>query len=162
MKNNKERRSVDLFSDYGLDERQKSISAKLGADMFKALFNAVVAITVIWAAVYGAVPDLGIHFRFVMASYFGAAIIIRCVYAVKAANAGIINGITAFSFTTGSLLSAGICAAAGIVMILLNSLIPFDGMFFGIMLIAAAAENIVLYLCGKKNFSVIDEKGSEE
>lgn len=162
MKNVKERNSVDLFSDYGLDERQKAIGAKLGADMFKALFNAVIAITVIWTAVYGAFPECGIHFTVVMSSYFAAAIIIECIYAVIAAKNGVINGITAFSYTTKNFIGSIACAAAAILMFALNHRLPFNGFLIGGMLILAGLENFVLYLCGKKNFSVIDQNENEE
>lgn len=157
MKNAKERNYVDLFSDYGLDERQKAISAKLGADMFKALFNTIIAITVIWTAVYGAFPECGIHFSAVMSSYFAAAIIIECIYAVIASKNGVINGITAFSYTTKSLICAIACIIAAVLLFALNDTLPFNGFLIGGMLILAAAENFVLYLCGKKNFSVIDQ-----
>lgn len=162
MKNVKERNSVDLFSDYGLDERQKAISAKLGADMFKALFNAVIVITVIWTAVYGAFPECSIHFAFVMSSYFAAAIIIECIYAVIASKNGVINGITAFSYTTKNFIGAIACIIAAVLMFTLNHRLPFNGSLIGGMLILAAAENFVLYLCGKKNFSVIDKDEGEE
>lgn len=162
MKNVKERNSVDLFSDYGLDERQKAISAKLGADMFKALFNAVIVITVIWTAVYGAFPQCGIHFTVVMSSYFAVAIIIKCIYAVIAAQNGVINGITAFSYTTMSFVGSIACAAAAILLFALNSQIAINGYLLGGMLILAAVENFVLYLCGKKNFSVIDKDENED
>lgn len=162
MKSTKERNAVDLFSDYGLDERQKAMSAKIGFESFKALFNSVVVITIMWVALYGAQPEFTPHYKYVILSYFAAAIVIQCVYAVKAAKQGIINGITAFSYTTGSFVSVFVCLAVAVLMFVFNAKTPFDGYYLGGMLIGASVEHAVLYWCGKKNFKVIDEENEEE
>ena len=162
----KERNSVDLFSDYGLDERQKSIAAQIAFSGFKTLTTLVIVISIFWFALCGANPELEIHFRFIAASYFAAAIACRMVYAYKSAKSGIINGITAFSYTTGSIIRAAAFAGIGLILLILGickvQLVNLDFPFYGIMLLFASVEEMFLNYCGKLNFKTLDEQNKEE
>lgn len=162
MKNNKDRNSVDLFSDYGLDERQKAISAELGFKGFKTLFNVVVIISILWAAVYGSRPDISIPLGIVFSSYLIAAVICRCVYAAKAAENGLINGITAFSFTTGGIIKGVVYIVLAVILFLIRGSFYMNNEFLSVMLIIAAIEEFFLCFCGKKNFKVIDSMNEDD
>lgn len=161
MKSNKERTSVDLFSDYGLDERGRALAANIGFESIKALFNSLIVLTILWAAIYGAKPELDVHFKYVMLSYLAVTVSVRCAYAIKAASFGVINGITAFSYTTGSIPKMIVITLAA-ALIIFDSKIALDGAFLAFMCVLALVEEAVLYRCGKKNFAVHDGEAIEE
>ena len=160
MKSNKERTSVDLFSDYGLDERGRALAANIGFDSIKALFNSLIVLTILWAAIYGAKPELDVHFKYVMLSYLAVTVAVRCAYAIKAASLGVINGITAFLYTTGSVPKIIVITLAA--ALIFDSKIALDGAFLAFMCVLALVEEAVLYRCGKKDFAVHDGEASEE
>lgn len=162
MKNNKERATVDLFSDYGLDERERALAANIGFESLKALFNSLIVLTILWAAIYGAEPELDIHFKYVMLSYLAVTVTVRCAYAIKAASLGVINGITAFSYTTGSVPKMIVITLAASALIIFDSKIALDGAFLAFMCVLALVEEAVLYWCGRKNFAVHDSESIEE
>ncbi len=156
----RERNSVDLFSDYGLDERQKSLSKELAAKSFRMLCLLVYVLTGLWTVIYFSITE-NIPFVFVGYSYFAAAVFCYCYYAVKSAKLGLINQVTSFSFTTGNLFTA--------IFALVMAAIAFAFMDKSIariaivaMFILISAEQFVLYFCGKQNFKALDKQAEED
>lgn len=163
----KERNYVDVFSNYGLDERQRSASSNIGFRCFRELYNVTLIITILWY-IADCFADGEIPVAFVIGSYFAAAIVCYCVYAVRAAKAGVINGIAAFSFSTRNLAAAIFTAfvalvfglsAAGILGLTDKTTNAVVIAVFSAML---SAENFVLCFCGRKNSKVLDEQNKEE
>ncbi len=163
----KERNYVTVFSDYGLDERQRSKSENIGFQCFRELYITSLIMTVVWYVI-GCVVDTTIPIVIVAGSYFAAAIVCYCIYALRAAKAGVINGITAFSFSTGSLAKAILTAFLAIVFSLgAGHLISAsdkmtDCIVLAVLCAMISAENFVLYFCGLKNNKVLDEQNKEE
>ncbi len=163
----KERNYVTVFSDYGLDERQRSKSENIGFRCFRELYITSLTMTVVWYVI-SCVVDTTIPIVIVAGSYFAAAIVCYCIYALRAAKAGVINGITAFSFSTGSLAKAILTALLAIVFGLgAGHLISASDKMTSCIVLAVlcamiSAENFVLYFCGLKNNKVLDEQNKEE
>ncbi len=163
----KERNYVTVFSDYGLDECQRSKSENIGFRCFRELYIVSLIMTVVWYVI-SCVVDTTIPIVIVAGSYFAAAIVCYCIYALRAAKAGVINGITAFSFSTGSLAKAIFTALLAIVFGLgAGYLISVsdkmtDCIVLAVLCAMLSAENFVLYFCGLKNNKVLDEQNKEE
>lgn len=161
----KERNYVTVFSDYGLDERQRSKSENIGFRCFRELYIVSLIMTVVW---YVISCDTTIPIVTVAGSYFAAAIVCYCIYALRAAKAGVINGITAFSFSTGSLAKAILTAVLAIVFglgaghLISASDKMTDCVVLAVLCAMISAENFVLYFCGLKNNKVLDEQNKEE
>ncbi len=163
----KERNYVTVFSDYGLDERQRSKSENIGFRCFRELYITSLIMTVVWYVI-GCVVDTTIPIVIVAGSYFAAAIVCYCIYALRAAKAGVINGITAFSFSTVSLAKAILTALFAIVFglgaghLISASDKMTDCIVLAVLCAMLSAENFVLYFCGLKNNKVLDEQNKEE
>ena len=163
----KERNYVTVFSDYGLYERQRSKSENIGFRCFRELYITSLIMTVVWYVI-GCVVDTTIPIVIVAGSYFAAAIVCYCIYALRAAKAGVINGITAFSFSTGSLAKAILTALLAIVFglgaghLISASDKMTDCIVLAVLCAMLSAENFVLYFCGLKNNKVLDEQNKEE
>lgn len=163
----KERNYVTVFSDYGLDERQRSKSENIGFRCFRELYITSLTMTVVWYVI-SCVVDTTIPIVIVAGSYFAAAIVCYCIYALRAAKSGVINGITAFSFTTGSLAKAIFTALLAIVFglgaghLISASDKMTDCIVLAVLCAMLSAENFVLYFCGLKNNKVLDEQNKEE
>lgn len=168
MKGTKKKRNyVTVFSDYGLDERQRSKSENIGFRCFRELYITSLTMTVVWYVI-SCVVDITIPIVIVAGSYFAAAVVCYCSYALRAAKAGVINGITAFSFTTGSLAKAIFTAVLAIVFglgaghLISASDKMTDCIVLAVLCAMLSAENFVLYFCGLKNNKVLDEQNKEE
>lgn len=163
----KERNYVTVFSDYGLDERQRRKSENIGFRCFLELYITSLTMTVVWYVI-SCVVDTTIPIVIVAGSYFAAAIVCYCIYALRAAKAGVINGITAFSFSTGSLAKAILTALLAIVFglgaghLISASDKMTDCIVLAVLCAMISAENFVLYFCGLKNNKVLDEQNKEE
>lgn len=163
----KERNYVTVFSDYGLDERQRSKSENIGFRCFRELYITSLIMTVVWYVI-GCVVDTTIPIVIVAGSYFAAAIVCYCIYALRAAKAGVINGITAFSFSTVSLAKAILTTLFAIVFglgagrLISASDKMTDCIVLAVLCAMLSAENFVLYFCGLKNNKVLDEQNKEE
>ena len=163
----KERNYVTVFSDYGLDERQRSKSENIGFRCFRELYITSLTMTVVWYVI-SCVVDTTISIVIVAGSYFATAIVCYCIYALRAAKAGVINGITAFSFSTGSLAKAILTALLAIVFglgaghLISASDKMTDCIVLAVLCAMISAENFVLYFCGLKNNKVLDEQNKEE
>lgn len=163
----KGRNHVDLFSNYGLDERQRSTSYNIGFRCFRELYLLTLILTGAWF-IADCVTNVNIPAVVTAGSYFAAAIICYCIYALRAAKAGVINGITAFSFSTSGLATGILCAVLAAVFGqgAAGQLAASDKMTNSLMLaiICAmlSAEHFILYICGIKNNKVLDEQTGEE
>lgn len=163
----KERNYVTVFSDYGLDERQRSKSENIGFRCFREFYITSLTMTVVWYVI-SCVVDTTIPIVIVAGSYFAAAVVCYCIYALRAAKAGVINGITAFSFSTGSLAKAIFTAVLAIVFglgaghFISASDKMTDCIVLAVLCAMLSAENFVLYFCGLKNNKVLDEQNKEE
>lgn len=163
----KERNYVTVFSDYGLDERQRRKSENIGFRCFLELYITSLTMTVVWYVI-SCVVDTTIPIVIVAGSYFAAAIVCYCIYALRAAKSGVINGITAFSFSTGSLAKAILTAFLAIVFglgaghLISASDKMTDCIVLAVLCAMISAENFVLYFCGLKNNKVLDEQNKEE
>ena len=158
---------MTVFSDYGLDERQRSKSENIGFRCFRELYITSLTMTVVWYVI-SCVVDTTIPIVIVAGSYFAAAVVCYCIYALRAAKAGVINGITAFSFSTGSLAKAIFTAVLAIVFglgaghLISASDKMTDCIVLAVLCAMLSAENFVLYFCGLKNNKVLDEQNKEE
>ena len=163
----KERNYVTVFSDYGLDERQRSKSENIGFRCFREFYITSLTMTVVWYVI-SCVVDTTIPIVIVAGSYFAAAVVCYCIYALRAAKAGVINGITAFPFSTGSLAKAIFTAVLAIVFglgaghLISASDKMTDSIVLAVLCAMLSAENFVLYFCGLKNNKVLDEQNKEE
>ena len=123
--------------------------------------------TVVWYVI-SCVVDITIPIVIVAGSYFAAAVVCYCIYALRAAKAGVINGITAFSFSTVSLTKAIFTAVLAIVFglgaghLISASDKMTDCIVLAVLCAMISAENFVLYFCGLKNNKVLDEQNKEE
>ena len=115
-------------------------------------------LTGVWYLIYNAGNQ--IPFMYVAVSYLALAMLVYCIYAVYASKYGVINGISAFSFTVTERNTAIVCIIGAIIL-------PFTSLFedpwlLSIILVLAAIKSIVLYFCGKRNFKVLDEQMKED
>ncbi len=156
----RERNKVDLFSDYGLDERQKTLSRELAAKSFRVLYLTIAFVTMAWVAVSFIFTD-EIHPVFVAYSYFIAATVNYCIYAVRASKQGLINQITSFSFSTWSLATA-VIALIGAVGALIVSEGKIERLSTAGIMLLLAAEQFIMYLCGRRNQKALDEQLKED
>ena len=162
----RERNGVDLFSDYGLDERQKNTSSEIGFKCFKLANTIFIILTMLWCCIYLVDGMPAVHPAYCALSYFGAMIFLRCYYAVKASRLGVINQLTAFSSTTGGAVAILVCLAATVFFSAGVKLIGLDGAadteFLAILFGLALISNVVMYICGKRNFKALDEQLEED
>ena len=155
----RERNNVDMFSNYGLDERQREISAKLGFRCFRMLYLLTAVLTGVWFMVHYT-SDVQIPFAFVAFSYFAASVLIYCVYALYASKYGVINGITAFSFSTSSLFMAIFSAIIAVIAFFVDVL--ENSWLMALVFALISVEHFILYFCGKRNFKVLEEQTKED
>ncbi len=162
----RERNYVNLFSDYGLDERQKNLSAEVGFKCFKLASAVFTILTLVWIGVYTVDGMPEIHPAYSVLSYFAAIIFIRCLYAVRTSKLGVMNRITAFSSITGGIIVITVCLAVTAVCAALtafNSSSMAEGTeFIAIIFGLCAISNIIMYICGKRNFKVLDVDSTDE
>lgn len=161
----RERNYVDMFSDYGLDERQKLINAEIGIKCFKSIFYGVLWLTVGWFILFIGLEGVTVPFGYVALSYYVIAAACICAYAVKASKNGTINGIYAFGLTCRSSTVGLMLAAIAVIiyiMIKQDRLTDHKLICTGILILAAMLKSIILYFCGKRNFKVLDEKSADD
>lgn len=145
----KGRNYVSLYSDYGLDERQKSISNELGLKSFKVLSIVISLMTLVWLCLHmvEGMPELPRALTEV--SFLAAVIVCRCFYAVKASKIGVINQISAFSYTTGGAVLIIILLILTVVFAVAAIIVPSgaqDTWLIAVVFGILAAQNIVLYI----------------
>lgn len=160
MSENKQENINNLFSEYGLDERQKLLSMELGFKSFKLLYYIAAILTCVWMFVYLCISK-AIPFSFVAGSYFIAAMICMCIYAARASKRGLINQPTSFYYTRNGLIAAIFYAFIA----LMYGFCLTDNNAHEFISIAAALGSIqhfILYFCGRRNFRVLEEQAKED
>ena len=160
MSENKQENINNLFSEYGLDERQKLLSMELGFKSFKLLYYIAMILTWIWMFVYLCISK-DIPFAFVAASYFIAAMVCMCIYAVRASKKGLINQPTSFYYTSNGFIAAIFYAFIALMYgfcLTDNNAHEFIAIVSGV----GSILHLVLYFCGRRNFRVLDEQMKED
>lgn len=159
------RNNVWLYSDYGLDERQKAMSREIGLKSFELIIITTTVISLVWFLIEIFFPGIEISCAYTALSYFAAVAACQCYYGIRASKYGVINGITNFSLQTGGLFSAIFMTASmlwfgfGTKLIGIEEL-PCHELIAAVSAIAAA-DNYVLYFCGKRNDKVLEEQAKE-
>ena len=158
----RERNYVDLFSDYGLDERQKAIQNKIMTKCFKLMFYSVFVLTVVWLELCFFL-QIEISNSVIALSYFILVIICQSVYAVTASKHGVINGITATSNSSAIVIIMFVVSIPIFAVTIKNGSSFTEErlaiiVFFGICII----NSVIQYLCGKRNFKTLDQQGRED
>lgn len=160
----RERNTVGLYSDYGLDERQKAVSREIGLKSFKLIHIVIGIISIVWFMVGIFLPDIEISCEYTALSYFAAAVVCQCYYGIKASKYGVINSIAAFSFQTGSLFIALFMTVFalwfGVVVRLADIEMENTPLLAAISAIAAV-NHYVMYFCVKRNDKVLEEQARE-
>ncbi len=161
----RERNIAGLYSDYGLDERQKAVSSEIGLKSFKLIFTAMVLISLVWFLIEVFFPEADISCAYTAASYFAAAVVCQCYYGIKASKHGVINSITAFSVQTGGLFCAIVMTAGvlwfGFGIKLAGIETESNTALLTVVSAISAANNYVMYFCGKRNDKVLEEQAKE-
>jgi len=157
--------SSGLYSDYGLDERQKAVSREIGLKSFKLIFTVTMVISAVWILVGILFPKAEISFAYTALSYFAAAAACQCYYGIKASKYGVINGITAFSVQTGGLVCA-LMMTAGVLWFGFGARLAgietgADNTLIALASAVSAINNYVMYFCGKRNDKVLEEQAKE-
>ncbi|MBQ8176499.1 MAG: hypothetical protein IJ035_05625 [Oscillospiraceae bacterium] len=153
----------NLFSNYGLDERQREMSDKIGFSCFRFLYNLIWLLSSIWCAAVG-VSEIQISILYVAFSYIAAGCVSLCIYAIKTSKHGVMNHSAAVSFSSSGITTAIISAIAAVALafIPLGEISAKLGAIIPLSLAVFSVENIILYLCGKRNFKVLDEQMKED
>ena len=160
----RERNYVDMFSDYGLDERQKLINAEIGIKCFKSIFYGVLWLTCIWLVIYVCLEGVTIPFGYIALSYYALTVVCECIYAVRTSRYGSVNGITAFQWSGKGAVVSMFMLASILFFRITSSDEPIDHKFICllIMTVIAIANNLILYFCGKRNFEALDEESTDD
>lgn len=161
----RERNRAGLYSDYGLDERQKAMSREIGLKSFKLIFTSTVLIFLGWFFIEILSPETDIPYAYTAASYLAAAVVCQCYYGIRASKYGVINGVASFSFQTGGLICALIMTAGvlwyGFGIKLAGMETESDTALLAAVSAIAAINNYVMYFCGKRNDKVLEEQSKE-
>ena len=161
----RERNYVDILSDYGLDERQIAIRNKIMTKCFKLMYYLSIVLTAVWLEL--CIPfQIEIPNYIIALSYFILVVVCQSVYAVMASKQGVINGITATTNSSGPIITVVMVLIymTFLVIVFLEKGFAFTNeniimiVFFGIFII----NNVIQYLCAKRNFKALDEQGKED
>ena len=158
----RERNYVDIFSDYGLDERQIAIQNKIKTKCFKILYYSAIVLTAVWLEL--CIPfQIEIPNYIIALSYFILVVVCQSVYAVTASKHGVINGITATSNSSAIVIIMFVVSIPIFAVTIKNGSSFTEErlaiiVFFGICII----NSVIQYLCGKRNFKTLDEQGKED
>ena len=161
----RERNYVDMFSNYGLDERQKLINAEIGIKCFKSFFYGILWLTVGWFMLYIGLEGVTVPFGYVALSYYALASVCICAYAVKASKNGTINGIYAFSMTCKNITTALMFGAIVFIIYIMIKQDRLDDQKLictGALIFTAMLKSVFLHFCGKRNFEVLDGKSEDD
>lgn len=161
----RERNVVWFYSDYGLDERQKVMSREIGLKSFKLITIATVVISLVWFLIEIFFPGIEISCAYTALSYFAAGSACQCYYGIRASKYGVINSITAFDVQTMGLFCAIFMTVSVLWYGIGTKLIGIETLPYQELIVAvsaiAAADNYVMYFCGKRNDKVLEEQAKE-
>ncbi len=144
MKNNsKGRYFVNIFSDYGLDERQKAISANVCSKCMRIEMYISAFLTLVWLFV--SLEDVEVPFEYTALSFWAGTVITMICYGLTASKYGVLNAIFSFSSQTGGIVIGIMNLALGMILIIRG--VPT----FGIFALITAIYNFIMAWCGKRN-----------
>lgn len=158
----RERNTAGVFSDYGLDERQKLIMANIGFKGFKIMCYAIAAVTAVLLALY--IFEIIIPFQFAALIYYTVMLIGMAVFELTASKYGVLNQVHSFSSTTGGLIAGVMLIAAAAVNIIVRTVkgtFNGDTVIIVTICLLTAVYQFIRCACGKRNFKVLDDESKE-
>ena len=157
----RERNYVDLFSDYGLDERQIAVQNKIITKCFKLLYYSILVLTSVWLVLRIAF-HMEISCGAMVISYFTAAIICQSVYAIMASKNGVINLMTATTESGGGTIIIYIIYAAALIINFSIGVFNENTLILIILCVITLIGGVIKAVCAKRNFKTLDEQGRED
>lgn len=159
----RERNSAGVFSDYGLDERQKLIMASIGFKGFRLMCYAIAAVTIVLLVLY--FMEINVPFQYAVLAYYTVMLIGMAAFEITASKHGVLNPIHSFSNTTGGLIT-GFMLIGAMVLNVAARIIKggFDGrtVIIAVVCTLTAVLQFIRCWCGKRNFKVLDEQNKED
>lgn len=160
----RERNIADIFSDYGLDERQKAININAAYKGLKASFYIIMCISLLCMCLYAAFPGLPGIYGALMS--YGGALAGLAYYGIKASEHGGLNPIFTFSSMTGGILACLFWSVLFAVKVVKNILgnLPLTDPNYAValgVLFLAAYQGIMVW-CAKRNDAALNEQLKEE
>lgn len=159
----RERNSAGVFSDYGLDERQKLIMANIGFKGFRLMCYAIAAVTIVLLVLY--FMAINVPFQYAALAYYTVMLIGMAAFEITASKHGVLNQIYSFSNTTGGLIT-GFMLIGAMVLNVAARIIKgsFDGesVVIAVVCTLTAVLQFIRCWCGKRNFKVLDEQNKED
>lgn len=159
----RERNTAGVFSDYGLDERQKLIMANIGFKGFKLICYAIAFVTVIMLALY--FWGINVPFQYAALVYYILMLIGMAAFEITASKYGVLNQIHSFSSTTGGLITGFLLAGVAVFTIVARSIrgtFDSEAVIVTIICVLTAVVQFIRCACGKRNFKVLDEQNRED
>ena len=158
----RERNYVDMFSDYGLDERQIAIQNKIMKKCFKYSFTGSLVLTCVWIMLGAA--ELAIPFTYTAVSYYILLIVCGIIHAVQASKNGVINGIAAAQISGKGQIAVIIFSTICIFGRAFKEFETFNHYWVSLvfMVVTTLIYAVVLHFCGKRNFKVLDEESTDD
>ena len=157
----RERNHVDLFSDYGMDERQIAVQNKIMTKCFKMLYYSVLILTAVWLSICLAF-HMEISYGVIVLSYFTAAVFCQSFYAAAASKNGVINMMTATTNSSGGMIILYVIYVAALAVNILTGVFTEETLILIILCSITLVGGIIQYVCAKRNFKTLDEQGKEE
>lgn len=158
----RERNSAGVFSDYGLDERQKLIMANIGFKSFRLMCYAIAFVTAVLFVLY--MFEINIPFQYAALIYYTVMLIGMAAFEITASKYGVLNQVHSFSNTTGGLITGLMLMAAAAVNIIVRTVkgtFNEETVIIVIICVLTAILQFIRCACGKRNFKVLDEQSEE-
>lgn len=159
----RERNSAGVFSDYGLDERQKLIMANIGFKGFKLMCYAIAIVTVVLLVLY--MSEINIPFQYAALAYYTLMLIGMAAFEITASKYGVLNQVHSFSNTTGGLITGFLLIGAAVINIIVRTAkgtFDEDTVIIVVLCTLTAVLQFIRCACGKRNFKVLDEQSEEK
>lgn len=158
----RERNYADMFSDYGLDERQIAIQNKIMKKCFKYSFNGSIFLTCVWIMLGAA--EVAIPFTYTALSYHILLMVCGIIHAVQASKNGVINGIAAAQISGKGQIAVIIFSTICIFGRAFKEFETFNHYWVSLVIMAVTTliYAVVLHFCGKHNFKVLDEENTDD
>lgn len=159
----RERNSAGVFSDYGLDERQKLIMANIGFKGFRLMCYAIAAVTIVLLALYFC--GINLPFQYAVLAFYTVMLIGMAAFEITASKYGVLNQIHSFSNTTGGLITGFMLIGAVVLNVVVRTIKgSFDGesVILAVVCALTAVLQFIRCWCGKRNFKVLDEQNKED
>lgn len=150
---------TDLFLENNMDEMLRYKNYELGYKIFTRYFSAVYSMSVLAVAVGGVIGDIPLTAFGIFLTAF--TVVIRIIYAAKAASQGIMNPTFAERIVKGfgkSYLVFGICLELILVACLVSAIkLNRQWIPFGCVAFIANITSISEYFFAKKNMKVLEK-----